>query len=498
MTAGTSSKVSEQLSSRLNVAEQQHLLDYAEQLSPRSLTSLEGQLEDMDFSRLNSLFQIATKKHFGKALAVRGGGDGAAKDAPEVTTTTTESSSDTTTLEPPSAVQTLDSLDADSIALFETKGGECIARGEVAALCLGGGAGTRLGLDGPKGLFSPPGLPSGKSLFQLFAERLLCLKKRFQAKRLPFLIMTSPLNHDTTVEFFRKNAFFGLDEADCHFFPQGTLPAYDYEGRIILETKASVALSPDGNGGVYPALEKSGLLKKCEEMGVKYFHVFGVDNILVRPADPRFLGYCVAKDAEVGNKSVWKCDPEEKVGVVAMRGGKYCVVEYSEIGEKEKNARTSDGKLSFGAGNIVNHVFRLDFLKETVLPNLENSYHVAEKKIPYADPEAPNASIKPSSNNGIKLETFIFDVFPLTERMAVFECKREEEFAPIKNASGTDSPDSALKMISELHASWVKAAGGVVEADTVVEVSPLVSYAGEGLEDLVKGKTFAGGKVEIK
>merc|ERR1712151_51616 len=127
-----------------------------------------------------------------------------------------------------------------------------------------------------------------------------------------------------------------------------------------------------------------------------YFHVFGVDNMLVKPADPRFLGYCLQKGAEVGNKSVWKASPDEKVGVVAKRGEAYCVVEYSDLSENEKNKTNAEGQLIFGAGNICNHVFSLEFLRSKVLPNLQNNYHVAEKKVPCVNMDT-GESVKPTA-----------------------------------------------------------------------------------------------------
>ncbi|CAD7948034.1 unnamed protein product [Amoebophrya sp. A120] len=463
-------------------AGQAQLWAYKDKLSAEEKQSLQEQISALDLKQLNALFLTATKKHFGTGI----------KDEERGSLLPEEDE-----LSPPTKVQTLETLDPAEVKRLEGLGRTAISGGKVAALCLGGGAGTRLGIDGPKGLFHLPQLPSRKCLFQLFAERIKRLKKLCNATTLPFVIMTSPLNHKATTKFFAENSYFGLPPNECLFFPQGTLPAFDYEGKILLETRSTISLSPDGNGGVYPALERSGVLSKLKSFGIDYLHLFGVDNILVRPADPRFIGYLIDQKAEVGNKSVWKADPEEKVGVIAKRADKYCVVEYSELSGKHKNLRDENSNaLLFGAGNICNHLFKLDFLEQTVLPNMENSYHVAEKKIPVADDgNEGKTSKKPEKNNGIKLETFVFDVFPLTDRMAILECKRDEEFAPIKNAEGTDSPATAWDMISKLHKSWVEAAGGKCEGS--VEVSPLVSYSGEGLEDLVKGKTFPDG-AEIK
>ena len=239
------------------------------------------------------------------------------------------------------------------------------------------------------------------------------------------------------------------------------------------------------------------MLDDMTERGVQYLHVFSIDNALTKIADPTFIGYCIANNADCGNKSVWKAGPHEKVGVIAEKDGKPCVVEYSEItSEMAERTDEKDGRLMFGAANICSHFYTLDFLRDVVVPNLGNLYHVARKKIPYYD-DATEQTVKPEKNNGIKLESFIFDIFPLSERMAVFSGLREEEFAPVKNAPGSlaDSPDTARAYISDQAKSWVKKAGGILKVpsdkesnDIVCEISPKISYGGEDLEELVGGK----------
>eukprot|EP00956_Cyclotella_meneghiniana_P043463 scaffold271463_cov99-Cyclotella_meneghiniana.AAC.1 len=214
-------------------------------------------------------------------------------------------------------------------------------------------------------------------------QKLGLLSDKRDAKCIPFYIMTSPLNHEKTKSYFEKYDNFGLDVT---FFPQGTLPAMTSpEGKMILETAASLSLAPDGNGGIYPAMVKHGVLADMEKRGIKYIHAFGVDNALVKPADPTFVGYCIQQNADCGNKVLWKCSPGEKVGVVATKGGKPCIVEYSDISKEMSEKKGDDGRLAFGAGNICNHFYTLDFLTNVVVPNLGNMYHIARKKIPYYD-----------------------------------------------------------------------------------------------------------------
>ena len=377
--------------------------------------------------------------------------------------------------------------DPSKLALLEESrriGASAAGGGEVAALLLAGGQGTRLGYDGPKGMYDI-GMPSGRTLFRLVAERIkkLGTMSGGGGGAVPLYVMTSPLNHDATSGYFAANDNFGVD---VKFFPQGTLPAVTPDGKMILESPTSLAVAPDGNGGVYPALVRHGILADMRRRGIKYLHVFGVDNALVRPADPTFVGYCILRGADCGNKVLWKASPDEKVGVVASRGGRPCVVEYSDIGREMSERRGDDGRLVFGAGNICNHFYTLDFVEGVIVPNLGSVYHVARKKVPYYDASS-GVTVTPPSNNGIKLESFIFDVFPLSKSMAVLDVSREEEFAPVKNPPGSDgdSPDTARRLFSDVAKRWMRDAGAILTGDVesdLCEVGPLTSYDGEGLE----------------
>lgn len=394
----------------------------------------------------------------------------------------------------PFAGETASTTTTDAAQLAALKeaqeiGTKAAGDGEVAALLLAGGQGTRLGYNGPKGMYDI-GLPSKKTLFQFFVERIkkLGILSGKGEKAVPFYIMTSPMNHKATTEYFAENDNFGID---VKFFPQGTLPAMSTEGKMILETPTSLAVAPDGNGGIYPAMVKHGILNDMKSRGIKYIHIFGVDNALVKPADPTFVGYCIQKNADCGNKVLWKTSPDEKVGVVATRGGKPCIVEYSDISTEMSEQKGQDGRLIFGAGNICNHFYTLDFMENVIVPNLGSMYHVARKKIPYYDAESKETA-KPTENNGIKLESFIFDVFPLSEKMAVLDVARSEEFAPVKNPPGTasDSPDTARALFSNVAKGWLRSAGATLTGDVdsdMCEVGPLTSYNGEGLEGM-KGK----------
>ncbi|XP_076905545.1 UDP-N-acetylglucosamine diphosphorylase 1-like [Bidens hawaiensis] len=376
---------------------------------------------------------------------------------------------------------------------------KAISDGKLAVLLLSGGQGTRLGSSAPKGCFNI-GLPSGKSLFQLQAERILCLQ-RLAAQSLDggsgnvapihWYIMTSPFTDKPTRDFFKSHKYFGLETDQVTFFSQGTIPCVSKDGRFIMETPFQVAKAPDGNGGVYSALKYSRLLEDMATRGVKYLDCYGVDNALVRVGDPTFLGFFIDKGVASAAKVVRKAYPQEKVGVFVRRGkgGPVTVVEYSELDQSlASEINQGTGRLRYCWSNVCLHMFTLDFLNQ-VANSLEKDsiYHLAEKKIP---------SIH-GQTIGYKLEQFIFDAFPYAPSTALFEVLREEEFAPVKNASGSnfDTPDSARLLVLRLHTRWVVAAGGFLTHSvplysTGVEVSPLVSYTGENLEPICRGRTF--------
>lgn len=279
----------------------------------------------------------------------------------------------------------------------------------------------------------------------------------------------------------------------------GVLPCLSKDGKILLDSKSSVAVAPDGNGGLYPALRKplephgKSVLQDIEARGVKYLHAYCVDNCLVRVADPIFLGCCIESNADCGVKVVKKTNPAESVGVVALKDGKYNVVEYSEIPRELSEQRDGGdeqqtGDLTYRAANIANHFYTLDFLKRVESFEHEMPHHVASKKIAHVDLDT-GSLVKPDKPNGIKLEQFVFDVFPFVERMAILEVDRATDFSPLKNAPGTgsDDPETSRRDLLADQRKWLVDAGVTVDDGVEVEVSPLVSYAGEGLDSL-KGK----------
>jgi len=399
----------------------------------------------------------------------------------------------------PFKAETLADIPEAEATEMRRRGLAMIAHGEVAALLLAGGQGTRLGTTAPKGCYDI-GLPSHKSIFQIHAERIRRVKQLAAAQesrteamvRLPFLVMTSDATDTETRAFFREHAHFGLPEEDVIFFVQGALPCLTPEGKVMLEAPGNLAMAPNGNGGVYMSLRESGLLAKLDAAGVTSVFQFGVDNVLCHVADPTFVGFCAAREADCASKTVPKREPHEPVGVVALAGGAPAVVEYSEISKELAEATDAEGRLLFGSAHICVNFFSMAFLRtfcETLLSTLP--LHVARKKIPYVDTDGTR--VTPTSNNGVKLELFIFDTFPHAKRMAALEVPREAEFAPVKNPPGaaSDSPDTARQMIYALSKARIRAAGGALASEGEVEVSSLLSYQGEGLEERVSGQTLS-------
>lgn len=278
----------------------------------------------------------------------------------------------------------------------------------------------------------------------------------------------------------------------------GVLPCLTNEGKIMLDAPGKVAVAPDGNGGLYAALRKplskkennletSSILNDLTARGIELIHAYCVDNCLVKVADPVFVGACIAREAECGAKVVPKEQPTESVGVVARRDGRFAVVEYSEITRDQAEKRDASGALAFRAGNIANHFYTRSFLERTDEMEKGMAFHIARKQIP----NVVLSSGAKEKSAGMKLEMFVFDVFPFAERFTVFECARAEEFSPLKNAPGAaaDTPQTSRRDLLAQQRRFLEAAGAIVSEGVEIELSPLITYAGEGLET-IKGKTF--------
>jgi UDP-N-acetylglucosamine/UDP-N-acetylgalactosamine diphosphorylase len=333
------------------------------------------------------------------------------------------------------------------------RGAEMLRRGEVGVILVAGGQGSRLGFEGPKGAF-PVGPVSQATLFEIHCRKILALERKFGAS-IPLYIMTSQTNDAATRSFLGDHGRFGLADERVRYFAQGMWPALDASGNILLEGPDSLFMSPDGHGGVLRALRENGMLDDMERRGVRTLFYFQVDNPLVEVADPAFLGLHALRRAEMSLKVCAKRDPDEGLGVVVERGGRHAVVEYTELTGEQKQATRPDGRLLYLYGSVAIHVFALEFLHRESERDLP--LHVAHKKVACMD--ANGERVSPSAPNAFKFEKFIFDVLPDAERSLNMAFDRAEEFSPVKNATGSDSPDTVRRDMQRKFARWFEASG---------------------------------------
>ena len=373
----------------------------------------------------------------------------------------------------------------------ERRGHELLRQGKVGAFLVAGGQGTRLGYDGPKGEY--PVTPiKNKPLFQVFAEQLLA-HSRDAGKPIAWYLMTSDINDGPTRAFFAKHKYFGYDPANIFFFQQGMMPAFSMNGDLLLAEKDSLALSPDGHGGSLRALDKSGALADMHKRGIEQLSYFQVDNPLVHCIDPLFIGLHDLTGSEMSSKTIPKANALEKVGNFVIGDGVVQVIEYSDLPEALALQTNADGTLRFNAGSIAIHALRISFIERlNVGGKLQLPWHRAEKKVPYID-EA-GSMVKPEKPNAVKLEQFVFDAIPLAKNAIVYTTDRGEEFSPVKNAEGVDSPATSRRDQMRRAANWLRTAAVEVpikngEPDALLEISPLFATSAAQLRTRTLSKS---------
>lgn len=366
-------------------------------------------------------------------------------------------------------------------------GQELISTGKAAAFVVAGGQGTRLGFDGPKGDFNITPIKN-KTFFQLFADQIAAASQRYNAA-LPWYIMSSPLNNSQIYESFKTNNFYGLDKNNVFIFQQGTIPNFDFDGRILLADESTISCSPDGHGGSLKALYKSGAIADMKKRGVEYISYFQVDNPLINIFDPLFIGLHAMEKSEMSSKALIKTGPKEKVGNFCLSNGNFTVIEYSDLPDDLAEARNPDGSLRFSLGSIAIHMLNVSFVERLNKKGFALPLHRAVKKIPHLD--IHGNFIEPSEPNGIKLESFVFDALPLAKKSIILEVVRKQEFAPTKNAAGVDSVQSSKKMFVDRCADWLESAGVSIprkpdgSTDCTIEISPSFALY---KEDVLKRK----------
>ncbi|MEX0777148.1 MAG: UTP--glucose-1-phosphate uridylyltransferase [Phycisphaeraceae bacterium] len=384
-------------------------------------------------------------------------------------------------------------------------GEELIAAGKVAAFTVAGGQGTRLGWAGPKGGF--PATPiRGLPLFGCLAEYIQNMQARHGVV-IPWYIMTSPINHADTCAFFQQQGYFGLEPAHVMLFPQGMMPAIEMvAGKVLLEAKDAIALSPNGHGGSLKALYTSGTIADMKKRGIEQISYTQVDNPIVRVLDPLFIGLHALDQAQMSSKMLPKREPLEKLGNFCVVDGRITVIEYSDLPEDLAYQRTGKGELRFLAGSIAIHLLRVEFVESlnTRAGGFALPFHRAEKKVPYIEPESEQ-TIKPTTVNAVKLETFVFDALPLCETSIIYETDRDDEFAPIKNAPGPapevlDSPVTSKLIQTARAARWLEAAGVAVprksdgSVDAVIEIKQTTAIYADDLRGKPLPKAIAPGE----
>lgn len=389
---------------------QEHLLNFYDELSDNEKESLINDISSIDFEKMQEIFNnrennIAANKEVSFAPYVD-----------------------------------KEKLSIDEKNKYEQLGDELIKNGKLAVCSMAGGQGTRLGHSGPKGTFIVD-LDRPKSIFEILTDKLIDAHKKYGVY-INWYIMTSEANDSDTQNYFIKNNYFGYPKEYIKFFKQGELPLMNFEGKMILENKGKVFKAADGNGGIFEALYKNNILEDMKGKGIQYLSVGNVDNILIYQVDPLIVGMMFDGKYDLGCKSIVKRTPEEPVGVFCKLNNRPSVIEYIDLNKDKAQMRDDNGELVFGEAHFGNN-----FMSRTLLEKIANQklpVHAAKKKNQYLDKNGK--MIVPESPNTYKFEAFIFDAFEVADDFLILRTKREEEFAPIKNKEGADSPETAKEL----------------------------------------------------
>ena len=340
-----------------------------------------------------------------------------------------------------------DKLSEEEKEHYKKIGENIIRNNEYAVVTMSGVQGSRLGHDGPKGTFDF-GLENHKSIFEVLCDRLKEAYKKYNVY-IPWYIMTSRQNNEETINFFEKNNYFGYSKENVYFFKQGELPVLNDQGKLMLNKEGNINTAADGHGGIFVSMEKEKITENMKQRGIKWVFIGPVDNVLIKMVDPIFIGICQDKNMLAGGKSIIKAYPEERVGVFCKKDGKPDVIEYTEISKEMAKMKNDKGELVYAESHINCNVFNIDIIEKISKNKLP--YHSAHKKIEYLNKEGQ--VVKPEEPNAYKFEAFIFDAFKMLDEMTIFRVKREEEFAPIKNAEGKDSPETALELYKNFYSN---------------------------------------------
>ena len=336
-------------------------------------------------------------------------------------------------------------LSKEEYEKYKAIGEKKIKEGKLAVVTMAGGQGTRLGHSGPKGTYDL-GLDTHKSIFEILTDTLNEARKKYEVD-IPWYIMTSEENNKPTVEFFKQHNFFGYPEKCVTFFKQGKLPMLSTDGKILIDENGKIKEAADGHGGIFQSMLRDGVIYDMKARGIEWVFIGGVDNVLVKPVDAVLIGLAEDKNVLAAGKSLVKANPQEKVGVFCKRNGKPSVIEYSEITPEMAAETNENGELKYGESHILCNLFNIKAIEKISQMNLP--YHIAFKKAKYIDNNGN--LVVPDKPNAYKFESFLFDAFESLDDLAIMRVKREEEFAPVKNAEGVDSPETARKLYLDFH-----------------------------------------------
>ena len=397
---------------------QEHLLKYIDLISTNEgKNNLINDIENIDFEKLNRLFALSNQNF--------------------------KNSMKTVMLEHIRVFDKSRFSDEENNEILKI-GEDIIANNQYAVVTMAGGQGTRLGHKGPKGTFILNVKPEPKSLFQIIAENLIKANNKYGII-LNWYIMTSTENNDETVKYFEDNNYFGYNSENVKFFKQGNLPLLSEDGKLVINSEYRIKYAASGNGTIYQAMLNDGVIDDMKRKGIKWVFIGSVDNALLNMVDPMLLGLTKKRGTEIASKTIVKNSPYEKVGVFCKKNGKPGVIEYSEIPETLIEEVDENGELMYGESHIMCNLYTLDAIEK--IANVELPYHSAHKKVDFMQEDGNMFYAKEA--NGYKYEAFIFDGFELFDDITLYRGKREEDFAPVKNAEGVDSPETATKLYND-------------------------------------------------
>ncbi len=396
----------------LKTYEQEHIVQLLEKLEGEKKEKLVDQINKIDFHQMMELYENTKKEIEIKENKIE-------------------------------AIKYLDKekLTKNEKEKFEELGQKIIVSNQYAVVTMAGGQGTRLGHTGPKGTFKLDVYGKGKYLFEILAENLKEANKKYDTT-IPWYIMTSKENNDETQEFLEKHNYFGYDKNNVMLFKQGELPLIDTEGKMLIGKDLKIKEASDGNGGLFLSLRKTGMLADMKEKGIKWIFIGSVDNAILKMVDTTLLGMAIEKNVQIASKSVLKANAHERVGVFCKMNGHPKVIEYTELPEQMAEEVDNNGELKYGESHIMCNLFTIDAIEKISKEPL--IYHSAFKKNSYIDENGKE--IIPEEPNSYKFEAFIFDSFEIFDDIAILRGKREDDFAPVKNKEGVDSPKTAKEL----------------------------------------------------